>query len=248
MASTYYYQDVAIVVGQAHRRDLTDNIGADIANIAHNYIWNRADWRESQAELPPFWLNPGEQDHGPPEAIVPADFLGLREAYITDITSGPDNRRSLVVQSGLGLTNVEDWPANIQYKPSTKAFRLFPRVPTSFGPTRFMIEGTYKKRPTKITAQNMTSTLIPWDDSYYHVFIAAFTWALFVSSGDQRAGQVVTDGRGRKQTTGQLGVLEVLLNKMIDDEGINLGDPGISPRDGLALGGTVFSSGNVLGW
>lgn len=237
-----------MIVGQSARRDIVTNLEADISNIAHNYLWNSADWRETKAVLPPFWLQPGEQDHGAPENIVPSDFLGLREAYCADVTSGPDRRYPLILMSGLALTHVIDWPRDIEYRPETATFRLFPRVPDTFAATRYMIEGVYKKRPTKITAANIAASTIPWDDAYYHVFIAVWTWAMYVASGDQRAGNVVTDTHGRRQVTGQLAVAETLIAKMIDQEGINLGSPGISPREGLALGSIPYSAIYPAGW
>lgn len=238
--STFTYGDAVATVGKTQRREFLDGCGAEACNLALNYIWNKADWRESRVDLPPFWLEPNEQDHGKPAIVVPTDFLGLREVYCVNMLSAGTERWQLKVQENLGLTHLADQPMMINYEPSADSFRIFPRVPLSYGATTYLVDGTYKKTPTKVTAGTMGSTTIVWPDSYYHVFLAGLTWAAMLLGGDSRnAGSVTVDGRGNRQYTGQLGVLEVLIAQMIRDEKINLGPSAVAPSSPLAFGGSI---------
>lgn len=239
MASTYTYADAVGTVGKSQRREFLDGSGAEACNLALNYIWNRADWRESRVDLPPFWLEPNEQDHGKPAVVVPSDFLGLREVYCVNMLAAGTERWQLKVQENLPVTHLTDQPAMINYEPSAEAFRIFPRVPLSYGPTTYLIDGTYKKMPAKVTASGMGSTAIPWADSYYHVFLAGLTWAAMLLAGDPRAGQVTIDGRGNRQYTGQMGIMETLIAQMRQDEKINLGPSAVAPSNPLAFGGSI---------
>jgi hypothetical protein len=100
-----------------------------------------------------------------------------------------------------------------------------------------LIEGTYKKRPTKVTSANVISTLIPWDDIYLNVFLAALRWAAWNTSGDQRAGQTTVQN-GLIVHTGQLAEMNAQIDWMAQQEGLNLGDPTIAPAESL-IGNSV---------
>jgi hypothetical protein len=220
MAQTYTIGEALTLVSRQLGRSVEDDYGAYIANIAMNTMWNRYDWRETIAQLPPFYLIGNEQEFGPPSAIVPANFLGLREAYLVGTTAVPARRMELKVRRDLRLTGAQGLPAEISYDPTTKRFRVFPRVPNGIGATDYLIDGTYKIKPTKILPNTLSSTLIPWDDVYFQAFVAALKWA---------AWDVATDPRA----TNQFGVMTALVDDMAEAEGLNLGDPAIAPSEPL---------------
>ena len=70
--NTFTFDNVLRMVGRHVPRNIVDDHGADICNLAYNKIWHKYDWRESLKTLPPFYLIPGEQEIGPPFVSVPA--------------------------------------------------------------------------------------------------------------------------------------------------------------------------------
>ena len=221
MGKTLTYGDAINNVGQYGARVENDIARMFAVNSALNTLWNAADWRETIAPLPPFWLFPGAQDHGKPAAVVPTDFHGLREVYL--IYAGADyaNRKTLEVQSNLDITHIREFPTRICYDPTiglgTGGFRVWPRVPDGIGATQYMIDGTYKKRATKITPATLNSVL-PWDDEYFHVFCAVLFWAL------QKPGNTKDQA---------LQDAWLYVQDMMDKEGLNAGDPSRAPSKAL---------------
>src|SRR5215471_8114262 len=98
MAKTYTVGEAINLVSSQLRRDIEDQQAAYLANIAQNIIWNKYDWRESIAPLPPFYLTPQEQDYGAPATIIPGDFKGLREAYLVNTSASPARREELKIR------------------------------------------------------------------------------------------------------------------------------------------------------
>lgn len=244
MAQTYTIAEALNLVSGQIRKDIEPTLSAYLANIAQNAIWNRYDWRETIADLPPFYIIGHEQDFGPPAVIVPSDFLGLREAYLVSTSATPSRRRELKVRRDLRATGTEALPDEISYEPAKKRFRVYPRVPGGVGATDWLIDGTYKIRPTKITANTLQTTLIPFDDLYFQVFCSALKWVAWDTAGDQRAGAVNIQN-GRPVYTGQLGVMHDQIDQMAESEGLNLGDPDIAPTEPLVYPGGYY--GNFLG-
>lgn len=240
MAKTYTVAEALSIAGGQVGRKVEDYTAAYIANMAMGLIWNKYDWRETVSDLPPFYLVPGEQEYGAPAVIVPTDFKGFRKAYLVDVNT-PANRMTLKTMRDIQLTGVEDMPSIIGFEPSVSKFRVFPRFPQGFGATDWLIDGTYKKRPTKITPSTLQTTLIPWDDQYFNVFVAATKWAALENAGDQRAGQI-TEQMGLYRVTGQLAVAHEAIDRMAQDEGLDLGDPSIAPSEPLVGTDCGFSS------
>ncbi len=234
MAQTYYVGEaLTIVGGQVGGRRLEDLYGAYIANLAINEIWKKYDWKESIEALPPFYLIPQEQDYGKPAVVIPADLQGLRQVYLVQTAGGgPNPRTELKVRRDLRATQEERLPELIGHELGKQRLRVYPRVPAGIGSTDWIIDGTYKKNATKITPSTILSTLIPWEDRYLNVFIAAVKWAAFESGGDPRAGQVIERGRNF-QYTGQLAAMHAAIDEMASEEGLHQGDPSIAPTEPL---------------
>lgn len=229
---TYSFNDALAIVQPQFKTKVDTNLSVHAVNMALNLMWMAYDWRETIAKLPPFWLTPNEQDYGKPLYVIPSDYLGLRETYLVSLQSYNNWRRPINVQENLEETNLVSMPEAICYHPSTFTFRVWPRVPSNIGAPNWLIDGSYKKKPIKLTASTMTSALIPWEDIWFHVFVATLQWAFMVVSGDPKAGQVVTTN-GKFQLTGQLAYVANLLDMMATQEGINLGDPAVAPSESL---------------
>ena len=111
-------------------------------------------------------------------------------------------------------------PSAIDYNPDTQKIRLFPRVPDNIAAPIWMIEGTYKKKPTKVTSATLNSYLIPWDDIYFGQFCAVLRATALEIAGDPRS-------------TDEMKKAFMALDEMAQNEGINLGDPQIYPSEGM---------------
>lgn len=233
MAQTYTIAEALTIVAPQIGRRIEDGTATYLANLAQFKIWNAYDWRETITLLPPFWLIPNEQDYGPPSAIIPTNFLGLREAYIVNASVWPAARFEMKVRRDLRTTHVQAMPREIAYEPTAKRFRVFARVPAGIGSTDWAVDGTYKIRPPKITAANLQTTVIPWDDQYLSVFLAALKWAAWDTAGDQRA-------------LNQMAIMHDEISKMAGDEGLNLGDPVLAPSEPLVYPNTYFGNYGLL--
>lgn len=236
MANTYTYADALNFIRSQVPSVAEEQKASAMCNIGTNLIWNAFDWRETVAELPPFWLSPNVQDYGAPFTAVPADFLGLREAQLVDIFSVPPVKTPLKVLRFLEDTHVPALPHAISYEPSQSSFRVFPRVPPGIPGGRYKINGIYKKRPTFITSSNYTSTLLPFDDIYFNVWLEVLRWAAYSATGDQRAGEVQIGSSGRYQLSGQLAKAHQAIIEMAENEGMNLGDSTVAPAEPLVSG------------
>lgn len=210
-----------------------DDYAAEACNMATRHIWTQYDWRESIAELPAFNPVPGEQDHGYPAATVPQDYMGIREAYLVHLGSEPNRVIRLNYLADLDSTSAQGVPSAIAYQESSKSFRLFPRVPGGMGSPEWIVCGTYKKQPPKVTPQTLGSTLIPFDDMHYQRFCEVLRWAAWNLCGDQRAGEVDYARGGGAAYRGQRAKAEIAIREMAEAEGLERGSMQIAPEHGL---------------
>jgi hypothetical protein len=232
MAKTYTYGDVLSLIANQIPKVTEEDKAPFILNMALNKVWKRYDWPESLAALPPFSLTPGEQDHGSPQASVPSDFYGLREANLVELNGLPAVRTPLHVHRNIPLTDFTGMPREISWEPSVAAFRLHPRVPLNIGTPLYMVDGKYKIRPTKLTSSVIHSTLLPFDDLYIDMWVALAKWAAWDLAGNPMAGDVVYSARG-VSFSGQLAKAMSAIDLMASDAGLLLGDGVISPSEML---------------
>ncbi len=237
MALTSTYADALNFIQPQVPAVTNDQKAATICNIGTNLIWNAFDWRETLEVLPPFWLSPWVQDYGAPLVIVPTDFLGLREAQLTDLSVVPPAHYPMTPVKFLEPTHMKTLPNMISFEPSVNSFRVFPRVPSGLGAARWKIDGVYKKRPTLVTAQNYTATLLPFDDLYFQVWLEVLRWAAFSAMGEQRAGAAMQLPNGSIQYSGQLATAMSFIHAMAANEGFNLGNSTVAPSESLSVGG-----------
>lgn len=203
-----------------------ESYGSLICDTAQKWLWNLADWRVSLAVMPPFWLSIGEQDYGPPEFIIPPDFLGLRRAYLTLISTTNPVHYELKIKSNLELTSTGGWPEFIGYVPELGKLRIFPRPYTS-GAT-YLVQCTYKKKATEITPANFSTAHIPWDDQYFDVILEVLRLKIMEFIGDPDRGTVVYQN-GAWQANGQLGRVMVRVQEMAEIEAAEMGTDVIAP-------------------
>ena len=234
MARTYAYSDILNLVQRSVPHMTNSDLAPFLCNAATNYIWEAYDWRESLTNFPPFYLIPGAQDHGTPAVVIPSDFLGLRQANLVRLNSTPSYRQDIPILKDLKLTNIYGLPANLGYVPESSAFRVFPRVPINIGVPDWLIEGVYKRRPTKVTADVVHSTLLPFDDMYFMNMVEVFKYVGWQLGGDPRAGGIQSTNRG-KQFVGQYAIAREAVESMAENEGLELGDIAIAPKDPLAI-------------
>lgn len=241
---TIYYADVLSIVSRHMGRMIEDSNAAYLCNVATNKIWTQYDWRESLATLPPFYLIPGEQDHGTPAASVPSDFMGLRKAFLVHLTGSIPTYTPITPVRDLEVTHVRDLPHAIGYVPAVSAFRVFPRVPSGISAPNYAISGEYKKRPVKVSANSLASTLLPFDDIYVQVMVEAVKWAALNSAGDPRAGEVGMQ-RGVPVFSGQLAKMLAAIEEMAQNEGLEGGDPIVKPAEPLVTPSMGWWGGGV---
>ena len=230
--ATYTWNDVLNIAGRKATRSLTDDLAAHLCNITLNWVWDKYDWRESLTTLPPFYVAPLVQDYGAPQLVIPSDFYGLRYANLVRLDSQPPTRQPLSIIKDLLPTHVRYLPHAICYVSDKKAFRLFPRIPDNCGSPQYMVEGQYKNRPALITAGNLATTFLPFDDVYLEMWIETFKWVQWATDSDPRAGQI-TMSNGNLVTTGQAGVMMSMIDWVASREGLELGEPTISPAEPL---------------
>lgn len=234
--NSYTWQDILNQVTQFQNRHLDSAFSVALANKALVSIWNFADWRETMADLPPFWLAPLLQDYGAPAAVIPDDFLGLRSAHLVQVNSDPMGRTPVLPKRKLERTHWQGFPDEISYEASVKKFRLFPLPPANMAASAYLIDGTYKKKPARITAAGLNSTLIPWDDIYQDVVYQVVLWKYLQLTGNPAAGNVQAQKGGGIVYTGQMGVAYDALMNMVEEEAINLGEETVHPMETLARG------------
>lgn len=236
MASTYKVSDAIAIVSSTAATKGAENIHT-AADLAMSYLWNAYDWRQSLEDLQPFYLIPGERDYynfGAETNVVPADFGGLKHAWIEHATLDGNGsvREEMTVKKDIPFHEWGGtiWPAEvISYQPSIPGFRLSSFTPTSIGSPYWWIGGIYKTRPTKVTGALATSTTIPWDDVFFPMYVEALRWKLWQLNGDPRAGTVQVYPTGSRVFSGQAGIVHDLIQQAVQAESNDLGPEQIYP-------------------
>lgn len=222
-------------------RQLTDSsLAIEVANKAIHLFWTTYPWRDTIAELPPFYPIPSEADHVTPDIQIPTDFWGL---YLVQVRNINGETYDLRVANTLPRASYTDWPQAIAYIPEISGFRLHP-LPASSAPW-VQIEGTYKKKPPTVTDDNFDTDNVPIDEMYLDVYEQAVRYKYFETLGDSRAGEVAYV-RGTAQYTGQLGRYMATVQSAIGRENLHRGKQIDAPAEGLATGG--FQGYTGWGW
>lgn len=220
MPSSFTYQDALNYVGSQGFRMQTEQLAVFALNSAINMIWNAYDWPETLRELPPFWLNGDTQDYGPPLSAVPSDYKALRRAYLVNVDTG-EQLADMEVKREIAETHLYAHPSSIGYIPEKNSFRVWPRPGHGMNPTQWIITGTYKKKPEKVTLENMGETFIFGDDDDFELFCQVLQYAMTPVSSPNKAPYLAAALQG--------------IEARASEVGIHAGDPqGIAPAYPLA--------------
>jgi hypothetical protein len=222
MARTITVGEALNLVGLKYPRILSDGFGARLADEVQAFIWGRYPWRNTLAELPPFYPVREVADYGPPMYAVPSDFKGLHRAWLRRYT-GERIEPELLVKPDVSISIAPDVPSAIAYHAERASFRLHPRP--SFSGPEVQVEGIYKKLPTKITNANMNSFLLPWDDEYFQVFKKGLEW------------KYREDIIGAPDAAQSFVLFRAFVDQMAMDEGLHSGVVTVAPAEGFELGG-----------
>jgi hypothetical protein len=195
-----------------------------ICNGTQQAIWDRFDWRETIAALPPFWCVPDQQDYGAPEVIVPTNFSGLRKAQMFQIQQWPEIYWDLKCLRELPVNGARGISDSISYNKSTQSFRLSRRPTGNMAAGNWMVSGDYKILPTKVTKANYTTFPLFSDDKYFDVWLAMM----------KAVATKYVPSIPNKDSLLQEATIELL--KMASDEGFDLGETPIAPSEGLVTG------------
>jgi hypothetical protein len=229
VAGTYTYNDALAVAKAQYSPALTPLVEEYVINNAVSKMWMAYDWRGTVALLYPFWLVPGEQDYGSPFYSVPTDFFGIREAYLLESAGTAQLRHPIHVVENLERTHIQSFPKSICYRPSISGFRVNPTPTLGMACPNYMIDGTYKTKPPKITRATMATNIF-WDDVYFNVFGMATTWAALLAAGK------------RQEAMEMNAIFSQTLDETTSNENQELGDPIVHPSEGLGIGykGSLF--------
>lgn len=222
MATTFTYNDAWSLIKGSYPVSNDGQILEYATNFAVNKMWQAYDWRGSIANLPPFWLVPGEQDYGTPFYVIPTDFYGLREVYQVLISTSNPLRYPLHVVSNLEKSSLLAFPNSICYRDSIKGFRVHPTPSYGMASPQYLIDGTYKTRPPKIRRANL-GQVTPWDDVYFNSFTEGLKWAALSSSGR------------RNDAIAQQQIFYETLQADTASENLELGEPSVAPSEALML-------------
>jgi hypothetical protein len=219
VAKTLTVGNALNVLAIRNPRLLSEGFGARFADEVQAYMWHRFPWRESLADLPPISLVPEEPFYGPPMLAVPADFHGLHDAWLRNMSGRVE---PLLVQRGLRPSDGPGSPTSICYDARTGGFIVHP-APALTVPD-WWIEGTYKKLPVKITADTVNSHVLPWDDLYFEVFRAGLKW------------KIAEELERSQDWPNLLAMFKGMVVEMAQNEGLIAGVEVVSPAYGLDYG------------
>lgn len=232
----YTFAEVLNMTNVTKSRNIEEAHKVHIINTAQNMIWRAYDWSWTLERLNPFWLVPRLQEYGAPIVAIPSDFDGLREAYLTFVSPGAEPiRRVLRIAKNVDLTGVLGTPSAICYQKDQAAFRVQPRAGDSLCAPRYMVEGTYKKKPTQLTVATYQTSTLPSDDKFLDMWRKSMNWAYLDFSQDQRAGGVQMMPSGIPNYYGAYGEAFAALRMAAAEEGLTEGDPMIRPEQSLLI-------------
>lgn len=232
----YTWNDVMAIIGRKGSRGLEDDLATYIANMTLNWVSDKYDFRWTTGTLPPFYLVPNEQDYGGPAVVIPPDFYGLRWCNLVRTDNTPPYRQPLALIKDLQTTHIRYLPHSMCYVPDKQAFRLFPRMPDNLGSPTYLVEGVYKQLPFPIATETLATTLLPSDDVYFPMWVETAKWIMWQMDSDPRAGQM-TSANGQMSYSGQAAVMMDMIDWVASREGLELGDPVISPAEPLVSQG-----------
>jgi len=186
-----------------------EDVGPAILDRVNKIMWMVAPWRWSLGAMTEITLTTNTQDY--PIAALPADFLYLIDAYITE---GEQTRPITVVPILPTLVGTKGFPNKVAVTGTAGmagTARFAPRPGTVVTPTPKVYMLYKKTAPTIKNSNQSTAGVLVMDDEWFWVYESGVLWMSYAYADDQRAGSVTTDAQGRAQFTAQRGVFEANL-------------------------------------
>lgn len=209
-------------------------------NEAVNQMWLAYPWPQSLDELVPFYMTPNESDIVYPLGAVPSDFLALWEVEIQSTTRGA-SPLPLEIRRSLGVSAFTGQPTTIAYMEEIgpgdqqKGFRVHPTPSEGWGPPHYHVIGIYKKTPTAFTGDTVATTVLPFDDLFFTVYLEALRYQYYNLLGDPRAGRAQWQN-GSIAYDGQLAKFQAALREATQQFSQLEGEVRYAPESTLYLG------------
>jgi len=213
-------RDALELISAVYPHVFTEPYGARFVNEVVSIMWHRYPWRQSLEDLPPFYLIDGQAEVYAPLVNIPTDFHGLHEVWLQHY--GGDTE-PIEITANLSKYNVYGKPEAICYLPEKSGFRLWP-IPSGYNPPYWWVAGTYKKKPTEITNENLASQELPFDDIYAHVIRQGLLWKF--------KQEIIQSPEADSEFTKFL----IMLRDMAATEGLVAGPVVIHPEEDLRYG------------
>lgn len=212
MASTYAPSDAFTYAKTMVKNEPLDDVKISILDDALKMLWHAAPWRWSVGVFSTTTLVANTQDY---TVTVPADFLYLQEAYITN--ENGDSPRHLKVVPVRPAGGSPGQPSEVSLTSTT--LRLYPKPGTIKTGDTLKVLATYKKLCPNVTVSNVSvaGTQV-FDDDWFWVFKSGVLYHAYQYADDQRAGGATIGSNGSWQFTGQRGVFETNLQLMRERE------------------------------
>ena len=190
-----------------------EDIGHMILDRINKIMWMAAPWRWTLSSMTEITLVANTQDYA--IAALPADFLYLVSAYITE---GEQLRPITVVPFLPTAVGIKGTPNQIAVTGSAGAAgtaRVYPKPGASTPVGTQKIYMIYKKTAPSIKNNNQsTAGVLVADDEWFWVYESGVLWLSYAYADDQRAGGATVDASGKYQFTGQRAVFEANLALM----------------------------------
>lgn len=242
-AGTYTPQDAINICRPLCHKVPTTEVQAYGCNMAFAMIYTWALWSWTMATLTPITLTDGVQDY----AHLQTDLYRFGALRIVNTTVVPAEYRELTQKQQLGVELTRkagiDLMRVYSFEPDINKIRLERAAAVPSG-TVLQLQGSYQVKPTKITANTLTS-LLNLPDWYFQAYQEALLYMFYKLSDDSRAGSVTITEDGIRQYSGQLGVAIEYLTQMREKEDIATGEEVVYPEFTLGQGSTA-SGGFML--
>lgn len=228
MAATYTPAQAFDMAKRFIKNMPLEQVQTQILSDVSAYLWMSAPWRWSIGTFPLITLASTTQDY---TVILPADFLYIQDAYITDALGNVP--LILHVEPQLPPGGKQGTPSRIAVVSGSPGgsgtVRLFP-FPGSI-PAGWQVITRYKKQAPVIQAKNLnTAGQLVFDDEWVHVFNSGVQYYAYLFGDDQRAGSAQIDPASGKVTfSGQRGVFEANISLMKTHEKL-IGTPTVFPE------------------
>lgn len=211
MSSTHKPQEAIAYAKSFIKAMPIEPVAPQILDDVNQIMWTAAPWRWTLGSMPAVTLVSSTQDY---TVSVPADFLYLTEAYLTD---GSGSLRDLRVEPTLptAVTNTGQ-VSRVALVGTTLRTSPKPGTQPSSAP---QIISLYKKKAPIITANNMSTAGVHlFDDEWFWVFKEGVLWKAYQWADDGRAGGVTIAANGQAQFSGQRANFESALAFMKQNE------------------------------